>query len=121
MLKKIKNWLNRKKQTKAQREKMIKMQEYYKILKCGAVLIDYIYKDLEKQKKDHMNRHRRRRFEKSLKHDGKYNEEIVKYYSQQIDTILKQVNESLNPPKKKKELDGSKVYEQLKKQEKTEK
>ena len=103
----------------AQRNQLKKMQKYYKILQSGALFIDFIRKDL-KEKKNAMNRHQRRRFEKTLM-KGDLTPEIINHYSHRVDAILKSINAQLNPPKKKKEIDGKKFYDTLKKQEKKEK
>lgn len=59
----------------------------------------------------------RRRFEKSL-NDFKLNEETLQYYQMKVDSILNYIKGQLNPPKKKKEIDGKRFYENLKKKEK---
>ena len=112
MIKKIKQYFARKKQTKEQKAKLLQMQKYYEVLRSGALFIQFIQKDL-KESKNKMNRHQRRRMEKSLI-KGEITEEIVKHYQIQIDRILKAINRQLNPPK---EIDGAKLYESLKKKE----
>ena len=101
MLKKIKAYFVKRKQLKAQKEQMIKMERYYRTLQCGVALINFIYNDLEKMKKNQCNRHQRRRFEKTIAQQGKFSKEMIDYYSKHIDKILQQIEEQKNKGKKK--------------------
>ena len=78
------------------------------------MFLKFIYADIEQMKKQQVNRHTRRRFEKALNDKGTLTEEMVKYYSQKTETILAYIDRELHPPK----MDGAKIYEQLKKEEK---
>jgi len=116
MIKKIKQYFLNKKKTREQKVNLKKMKKYYELLRSGALFIQFVQQDI-KESKFKMNRHQRRRMERTLV-KGEITEEIVNHYKNQIDKILKSVNRQLNPPKPKKEVDGKKLYESLKKQEK---
>jgi len=116
MIKKIKQYFLNKKKAREQKVNLEKMQKYYELLRSGALFIQFVQQDI-KESKFKMNRHQRRRMERTLV-KGEITEEIVNHYRNQIDKILESVNRQLNPPKPKKEVDGKKLYESLKKQEK---
>ena len=102
MLKKIKNYINQVKQTKQKKKELIKAQKYYSVLQSGALFLKFIEQDLNTMKKQNMNRESRRRFEKSLYEKGKFNKEMIEYYSTKISEILKYVDNELNSIKNKK-------------------
>lgn len=81
MLNKIKSYLAKRKQLKAE-------MQYYKLLGEGGLFIQYIHSDLEAMKQRNYNRDQRRRFEKQLKQDGKFSSEMVDYYINKVDVIL---------------------------------
>ena len=118
MLKKINQWIEKKKQEQKKKLDLIKARKYYKIIQIGGLFLKFIYADIEQMKKKQVNRHMRRRFEKALNDKGTLTEEMVTYYSQKVETILAYIDTELHPPKPKKEMDGAKVYEQIKKEEK---
>lgn len=97
MLKKLVRWIEFQKKSKEERAKLIQMNKYYKLLREGGLFVKYINDDLNKTQND-MNRHARRRMQKSLQH-GEITEEIIHYYMQKIDNVLKVIHERLNPPK----------------------
>jgi len=89
------------------------MQKYYEYLRAGAVFVQTIQKDLANEK-NKLNRHQRRRMQKTLV-KGEFTEELVNHYKNQIDSILAKIDAKLNPTKV---VDGAKMYENLKKKEK---
>jgi len=99
MFKKIKTYFTRLKQTKEQKVKLLQAQKYYKILREGALFIRYINDDLTNSKNT-MNRHSRRRMEKSLQ-KGEITSEIINHYQKKVDLILKEIDQRLNPLKTK--------------------
>lgn len=117
MLKKIKTWLVKKQKEQAQKQQLVKAKKYYKLIQEGALFLKFIQNDLNEMSKKQLNRHMRRRFEKSLQ-DFKLNEETLQYYQAKVDSILNYINGQLNPPKKPKAVDGKKFYDNLKKKEK---
>jgi len=129
MLTKIKNYLAKRKQIKAENFKLKQMKKYYETLKNGAVFLQFIRQDIEKMKKTNYNRAQRRRFEKSLYEKGSFSEEIITHYEGQVDKILNYLAKQEENKKKnnfisklknkfKKPVDGAKYYEELKKKEK---
>ena len=101
MIQKIKQFIAKRKQLKAQKKQMLKMEKYYRTLRCGVALINFIYQDLEKMKKNQLNRHQRRRFEKTIAQSGKFSKEMIDHYAKHIDKILEQVDKQKNKGKKK--------------------
>ena len=116
MIKKIKQYLLNKKKAREQKVNFKKMKKYYELLRSGALFIQFIRQDL-KESKFKMNRHQRRRMERTLV-KGELTEEIVNHYKNHVDKVLESVNRQLNPPKPEKEVDGAKLYKSLKEQEK---
>jgi len=92
MFKKVKAYFAKKKTDKAQEEQMDKTKEYYTLLKQGSLFIKFIQDDLKKAKSN-MNRHQRRRFEKTLI-KGEITPEMIDYYKDQIDNILKYLEQA---------------------------
>jgi hypothetical protein len=82
-------------------DKDVLAKSYYKLIQEGALFLKFIQNDLNEMKKKQVNRHMRRRFEKSLE-EFKLNEETLQYYQVKIDSILNYINGQLNPPKKQK-------------------
>ena len=117
MLKKINQWIEKKKQKQKKKLDLIKARKYYKIIQSGGLFLKFIYADIEQMKKNQVNRHMRRRFEKALNDKGTLTEEMVTYYSRKTETILAYIDRELHPPKPKKEIDGKKFYDNLKKEE----
>ena len=99
MIKKIKEYFTKKKQAKLQKDKLLKTQKYYHLIRTGATFIKFVYDDLEKMKKLKMNRPQRRRWEKLIAEKGKFSSEMIEFYSKKIDEILAEVERRLNPPK----------------------
>ena len=114
MFKKIKEKIQQSKAKKEEMLKLEKMKKYYEVVKCGAMFIKFIQDDLNKMKNDTMNRHQRRRLEKTLQ-KGEITAEVVNHYANEIDRILALVNGRLNPTKS---VDGAKLYADAKKKEK---
>ena len=98
MFKKIKVYLENKQNEVKQREELKRQQMYYRLIKAGSEFTKFIQEDLKRKGND-MNRHQRRRFEKELNGDGKFSPELINYYSQKIDWVLKNIHQRLNPPK----------------------
>jgi hypothetical protein len=98
MLKKIQTWIDKKQKEQAEKKKLIQLQKYYKVVQGGALFLQFIKQDIDKMKTNQANRHMRRRFEHSLD-KFELTEEIVENYKEQIDNVLKYINEQLNPPK----------------------
>jgi len=94
MIKKIKEIIAQRKATKAQMAEHLKMKNYYELLQKGAMVLQYIHNDMEQQKKK-MNRAEKRRFDVSLKHDGKFSAEIVMRYAQHFDKMSDYINNEL--------------------------
>jgi len=117
MFKKIKEKIAQKKQAVAEKAKLEQMQKYYEIVRCGATFIKFVQDDLNKKMDTTMNRHDRRRMNKSLQ-KGEITKEIVVHYSKEADRILGLIDGRLNPVKQTKPIDGAKVYKNLCKKEK---
>lgn len=98
MLKKIKEYLQKKQEALKKEQELKKAQAYYRLIKAGSEFIKFVQQDLEKAKGD-MNRHLRRRMVHDLNEKGVLSPEIVEYYAQKIDYILSEVHKRLNPPK----------------------
>lgn len=94
MIKKIKEVLAQRKTKKAQLVEHKKMQKYYDRLRMGGLVLQYIHNDMEQQKKK-MNRAERRRFDVSLKHDGKFSSEIIMKYATHFDKMSEYINNEL--------------------------
>lgn len=108
----FKKWKERKakaEQKKKEIEQLKKLQQYYGILRTGATFVQFVRDDLKRQGQD-LNRHDRRRFEKSLV-KGEFTEELVAHYKNKIEKILAEITKRLNPPE---EVDGAKFYEEAK-------
>ena len=97
MIKKVKEWVKGIQNRQKQKIQLKQMQKYYTVLRQGATFIKYIQQDLADQQ-NKMNRHQRRRMQKSLV-KGEITPEIVNYYASKIDIILAQIDTQLNPPR----------------------
>jgi hypothetical protein len=113
MIKRIKEYFAKKEQLKKQTAELQKMQKYYEGLRHGALFIQAIQNDLKKQGTN-INRHQRRRFEKTLV-KGEFSPEMVEYYKNNIEKILIDVDKKLNP-EEVKEVDGKDFYEEAKRE-----
>ena len=116
MFKKVKAFLDEVKRKNAQKKEMKSMQDYYEKLRAGALFVQYIYKDIETQKKK-MNRHEKRRIDSELARKGKFSEEVIRRYMAQINDInvyFAEENEKL-----KKTIISSMVKKELEKAKKT--
>ncbi|MHA1738809.1 MAG: hypothetical protein ACTSWD_09505 [Candidatus Heimdallarchaeota archaeon] len=98
---KIKTFFAKKKQTKAQKEKLAKAKEYYKMIQYGAMFMKFVSEDLSKQEKG-VNRATRRRMRLQLVKEGKFNSEIINFYQSRIDeglAYIKKEQEKINESK----------------------
>ena len=102
MINLIKAKIRQIKQKRQQKKHLKKMREYYKVLRQGAIFLNYIQKDIEKASKEQLNRHQRRRWLKQLNEKGKFSPEMIEHYANRVDLVLKQIHLQLNPPKKGK-------------------
>jgi len=84
-----------------QRKELKKIQRFYLLLQAGGAFLQYVHNDLNKMKKDKMNRSQRRRFEVQLEKQGKLSGEMVQYYKTKIDDILLKIDFQLKPKKNK--------------------
>ncbi len=91
------------KEKRAQLKKLKDFKRYYKVVKAGQLFIEFIQQDIAQQKREKMNRHQRRRFEKQLSKDGQLTPEIVQTYKLKIDNVLRYIEMQTNPPKIKKQ------------------
>ena len=99
-MKKLKEFFAKRKQAKAQKAQLEKTKKYYEILRSGAMVLQYIHKDLVKSQ-NAMNRHQKRRFEKELTKQGKFSPEVVEYYRNEFEKILKYIElQKAKQPKK---------------------
>lgn len=98
----IKAWLKKRKEKAEARKQLKQYKEYYKVVRSGLLFIKFIQEDIADQKRNKINRHQRRRFEKELSKKGKLTEEIVQHYKMKIEGTLQYIEMQLNPPKKPK-------------------
>lgn len=78
-----------------QKEQLAKKQKAYEMLQQGAYFIKFIYDDIERQKKEQLNRPQRRRFEKELR-KGIFSKELVEVYLGKIDVALDWIEKNIN-------------------------
>lgn len=97
MIKKMKSYLAKRKQKNIEKIKLKKMQKYYTYLQYGATFIQFIQQDLAKTG-DNLNRHQRRRMQKTFK-QGELSKELIDHYTGEVNRILKEVEKRLNPSK----------------------
>jgi hypothetical protein len=104
--------------TDEQKEKLEQQRKFFYNLRKGANFLKFIYNDIERQKKDHLNRAQRRRFEKELR-KGNFSKELIEIYSARIEEIEKYIEEQMNPKPVEKvaEVDGAQFYADLKAKE----
>lgn len=81
MLKKIKDFIEKRKQ-------LNKQKQYYDLVARGGLFLKFIYNDLEQIKNQQINRNVRRRFTKDLKNEGRFSKEMISYYANKVDSIL---------------------------------
>lgn len=93
MLKKIKQYVAKRKNLKKQTTELKKMEKYYNHLRCGLAFIQFVQSDLKNQA-NKMNRATRRRLQKTVL-KGELTEELINYYKERIDHVLKNVEERL--------------------------
>jgi hypothetical protein len=96
MFNKIKE-LFKKKPIVVKDEKLEQAQKYYEILQSGAMFVQYILQDLKKSEAN-LDRKTRRKMERDLVKDGRFNEEVIRYYATKIENVLYVIEEE----KKKK-------------------
>lgn len=96
--------------TKEQKEKLENQQRLYKILQQGGLFLKFIHNDLEKQRKDHLNRSQRRRTERSIS-KGQFTPEMIELYYERLQEIQDYIASQLSP---KEPIDGAKFYQDLK-------
>lgn len=99
MIKKVKEFVQKKKQEKVQKKQLEEAKKYYELIQYGGLFIQFIQKDLEKMAKKNFNRKQRRRFEKSLNKKGKLTPEIVQYYQTKVDEIIMNISKRLEEKK----------------------
>lgn len=92
-----------------------KQREFFFRMRQGGYFLKFIYNDIERQKKEHLNRPQRRRFEKELR-KGVFSKELVEVYTAQIEQIEAFIESQLNP-KPAQEVDGAQFYADLKAKE----
>ncbi len=108
MIKRIYGWLAKVQKSQAQKLQLKKMQAYYRTIRQGLLAIQYIQKELADTKNE-MNRHSRRRMEKSLI-KGEITPEIVNSFISKMDYMLVAIEERLSPPKAGKvKINGKQV------------
>lgn len=83
--------------TSAQKKQLKNMRRYYTLLREGQEFIKWVQQDLADQQ-NKMNRHERRRMQKSLI-KGEITPEIISYYAQRLNETLESIEKQLNPPK----------------------
>jgi len=93
MIKKIKQYFVEKKMKEKKALELEKYKKYYKVIQEGQMFIEFVLKDIELSKKNKMNRHQRRRFEKDICKNGKITPEIVQYYKLKIDQVFKYIEQ----------------------------
>lgn len=94
-------WLTNLKKKIEDKQKLKQQKKYYQLLQEGALFLNFIYQDLQREKKN-INRHQRRRFEKELYKDGKFSPEMIEFYSKKLDVILNWIKTQKNHKKVKK-------------------
>jgi len=100
MFKKIKAFIQKQKQKKAQKTQLDKMEKYYLLLREGSMFLNYVSKEIEKEQSN-LNRHQRRRWQKELTKNGKFSKEIIEYYVKKVDAILISIERQKEQLKKK--------------------
>ncbi len=95
-------WLKKRKENTENRKKLKQYKKYYNYVKAGQAFLQFIFEDIAQQKKDKVNRAQRRRFEKTLRKEGKLTPEMVQHYRMKIENVLRYIDMQINPPKVKK-------------------
>jgi predicted transcriptional regulator len=98
MLQKIQTWLKSREEAIKKEQELRKAQSYYRLVKAGNAFIQFVQQDMKKNG-DQVNRHMRRRMERELNEKGILSPELVEYYAQKIDYVLRNIHQRLNPPK----------------------
>lgn len=101
--------------TEEQKAKLNQQREFFYRLRQGATFLKFIYNDIERQKKEHLNRTQRRRFEKELR-KGNFSKELIEVYTEKIAEIEAYIETQMNP-KPVEQVDGAEFYKQLKEKE----
>lgn len=104
--------------TEEQVAKLKQQKEFFFRLRQGGTFLKFIFNDIERQKKQHLNRAQRRRFEKELR-KGDFSKELIDVYTSQIEDIEKYIDEQLNPKPvaEVKEVDGAEYLAELRAKE----
>jgi len=104
--------------TEEQVEQLKKQKQFFYRLREGGTFLKFIFNDIERQKKEHLNRAQRRRFEKELR-KGDFSKELVEVYTNQIEQIEAYIDQQLNPKpvETPKEVDAVEYYKELKEKE----
>lgn len=90
-------------------------QKFYDLLQGGYYFMKYILQDLEKQRKQKINRPQRRRFEQQIR-KARFDQEFIDVYGKQVKDIVKFMAKQNIV---KKEVDGAKFYQDAKKKQPT--
>lgn len=94
--------------------KLNKQRTMLRNLQVGAYTMKFIFQDINKQQKDTMNRHQRRRFQKELS-KGVMSEELIQFYITNFEQAL-EYTENLLKLKVEETKDGPTVYAEMKKE-----
>jgi len=84
-----------------QKEELEKKQKAYQMLQQGAYFMKFIYDDIERQKRENLNRSQRRRFSKDLR-KGTFSKELIEVYAGKIDQAIDWIEQNLNNPEQTK-------------------
>lgn len=87
MFKKIKEYFQKKRAISKKLKDIERTKAYYDTLKKGALVLQFIHKDL-KDKANKMDRMQRRRMETELKRRGRFSEEMINHYVKHFTKIL---------------------------------
>jgi len=113
--------LFKKKEVKQDEAKKIQVtesqQKYYNDLQRGYRFIQFIYDDIDRAKKQQVNRAQRRRFEKKLK-SGRFSREMVDEYGKKIIDINQFIKEQDIISDKQAELNKEKAKKEAEKKQK---
>jgi len=92
-------------------------QKYYDDLQKGYRFIQFIYDDIERAKKQQVNRAQRRRFEKKIK-SGRFSREMIDEYGKKIVEINQFIKEQDIISDKQAELNKVKAQKEAEKKQK---
>jgi histone H3/H4 len=105
MLKKIKEYFAKKKQAKIEEDQkkanFEKAKQQYIMLQQGAMFLKYIEQDLQNQENG-MNRATRRRIRQQIAKEGRFSQEIIDRYKEQVDNVLEYIAKEEAKKKEKK-------------------